>query len=156
MTSHSLRISGDIPRDLSQQTHRRLIGVLGFLLPILLYLVAGLRPTAPLLRWTPLDSVSAYYYTGAVAILVGVLFALSLFSVQLPGLRKGDCRSRRRLRRGRRCPRRRSVPDYSPKRPLSATLVELYVKNGALCVSGRSLPIVHPFCCLALSQIKCS
>jgi hypothetical protein len=74
-----------VPRDLSQQTHRRLIGVLGFLLPILLYLVAGLRPTAPLPRWTFLDSVSAYYYTGAVAILVGVLFALSLFLFSYPG-----------------------------------------------------------------------
>ena len=88
MTSHSPRISGDIPRDLSQQTHRRLIGVLGFLLPILLYLVAGLRPSAPLPRWTPLDSVSAYYYTGAVAILVGVLFALSLFLFSYPGYEK--------------------------------------------------------------------
>jgi hypothetical protein len=29
-------------------------------------------------------------------------------------------------------------------------------KDGALYISGHSLPIVHPFCCLALSQIKCS
>ena len=85
MTGHSPRITGDKPRDLSQQTHRRLIGVLGFLLPILLPLVAGLRPTAPLPRWTLLDSVSAYYYTGAVGILVGVLFALSLFLFSYPG-----------------------------------------------------------------------
>src|SRR5215471_6413943 len=145
-----------VPRDLSYQTHRRLIGVLGFLLPILLYLVAGLRPTAPLPRWTLLDSVSAYYYTGAVAILVGVLFALSLFLFSYPGYENVIARSRRRLCRRSRRPRRRSVPDYSSRRPLSATLVDLYAKNGALCVSGHSLPIVHPFCCLALSQIKCS
>ena len=88
MASHSPRIIGDKPRDLSQQTHRRLIGVLGFFLPILLYFVAALRPTAPLPRWTPLDSVSAYYYTGAVAILVGVLFALSLFLFSYPGYEK--------------------------------------------------------------------
>jgi hypothetical protein len=70
---------GDAPQDLSQQAHRRLIGVLGLLLPILLFLFAGLRPTAPLPRWSPLDSVSAYYYTGSIGIFVGVLFALSLF-----------------------------------------------------------------------------
>jgi hypothetical protein len=78
-------MTGDIPRDLSQQAHRRIIGVLGLLLPILLYLVAGLRPNAPLPRWTFLDSVSGYYYTGAVGILVGVLFALSLFLFTYPG-----------------------------------------------------------------------
>ena|SRR5438105_2616567 len=75
----------DKPRDLSQQAHRRIIGVLGLLLPLLLYLVAGLRPNAPLPRWTVLDSVSVYYYTGAVGILVGVLFALSLFLFTYPG-----------------------------------------------------------------------
>ena len=85
MTGHSPRITGAIPKDLSQQAHRRIIGVLGLLLPMLLYLVAGLRPTAPLPRWTLLDSVSAYYYTGAVVILVGVLFALSLFLFTYPG-----------------------------------------------------------------------
>lgn len=75
----------DPPADFSQRNHRRLIGTLGLVLPILLYLVAGLRPTAPLERWRVLDSVSAYYYTGAVAIFVGVLFALSLFLFTYPG-----------------------------------------------------------------------
>ena len=72
-------------RPLSQQAHRRLIGILGLLLPLLLYLVAGLRPTPPLRPWTPLDSVSAYYYTGAIAIFVGILFALSLFLLTYGG-----------------------------------------------------------------------
>jgi hypothetical protein len=85
MTGQSPRTTGARPKELSQQTHRRIIGVLGLLLPILLYLVAGLRPTAPLPRWTLLDSVSVYYYTGAVVILVGVLFALSLFLFSYPG-----------------------------------------------------------------------
>src|SRR5215510_4649973 len=76
---------GDAPRDFSQLAHRRLIGILGLLLPGLLYLVAGLRPTAPLARWELLPSVSAYYYTGAVGIFVGVLFALSLFLFTYPG-----------------------------------------------------------------------
>ncbi len=35
--------------------------------------------------WTPLNSISAYYYTGAVAIFVGVLFALALFLLTYPG-----------------------------------------------------------------------
>ncbi len=39
------------PRVFSQQAHRRLIGVLGFVLPVLLYLVSGLRPTEGLLAW---------------------------------------------------------------------------------------------------------
>jgi hypothetical protein len=84
VTIHGVRrglgeVPGDVPQDLSQQAHRRLIGVLGLLLPVLLYAVAGLRPTDGLPRWRLLPSVSAYYYTGAVGIFVGVLFALSLF-----------------------------------------------------------------------------
>ena len=70
---------------LSQQAHRRLIGILGLLLPLLLYVFAGLRHTVGLPAWTPLNSISAYYYTGAVAIFVGVLFALALFLLTYPG-----------------------------------------------------------------------
>jgi len=70
---------------LSQQAHRRLIGILGLLLPLLLYVFAGLRHTLGLPAWTPLNSISAYYYTGAVAIFVGVLFALALFLLTYPG-----------------------------------------------------------------------
>jgi len=73
------------PRELSQQGHRRLIGVLGLLLPALLYLLAGLRPTAGLEPWWLLDSVSAYYYTGAVGVFTGILFALALFLLTYPG-----------------------------------------------------------------------
>jgi hypothetical protein len=73
------------PKDLSQRAHRRLIGVLGLFLPVLLYVVAGLRPVDGVPRWAPLSSVSAYYYTGAVAIFVGVLFALSLFLLTYRG-----------------------------------------------------------------------
>jgi len=73
------------PRELSQQGHRRLIGVLGLLLPGLLYLLAGLRPTAGLKPWSLLDSLSAYYYTGAVGVFTGVLFALALFLLTYPG-----------------------------------------------------------------------
>ena len=72
-------------QDLSQQAHRQLIGLLGLFLPVLLYLLAGLRPTDGLLPWRLLTSVSAYYYTGAVGIFTGVLFALSLFLFTYPG-----------------------------------------------------------------------
>ncbi len=67
------------PQDLSQRTHRVLIGVLGMLLPVAVYLLAGLRPTNNVVEWKLLPSISAYYHTGAVAAFVGVLFALSLF-----------------------------------------------------------------------------
>jgi hypothetical protein len=65
--------------NLSHQAHRQLIGYLGIFLPVVLFLLAALRPTPGLPRWEALQSVSAYYYTGAVAAFVGILFALSLF-----------------------------------------------------------------------------
>ncbi len=78
------RGSGE-PLDLSTEAHRQLIGALGFLLPFLLYLTAGLRPTRGLPEWGLLRSVSAYYYSGAVAIFVGVLFGLALFLLTYRG-----------------------------------------------------------------------
>jgi hypothetical protein len=59
--------------------HRQFIGYLGLALPVLLWLIAGLRPTVGLPRWELLSSISAYYYTGAVAALVGTLIALAVF-----------------------------------------------------------------------------
>lgn len=73
------------PLDLSTRAHRQLIGYLGFLLPGLLYLLAGLRPTEELPAWRLLESVSAYYYTGAVSVFVGVLFGLALFLLTYQG-----------------------------------------------------------------------
>ena len=67
------------PSDLSQKAHRQLIGYLRLLLPFILFGLAGLRPTPGLPRWETLNSVSAYYYSGAVAAFVGVIFALALF-----------------------------------------------------------------------------
>ena len=73
-------------RWLSQRAHRQLIGVLGLLLPALIWSIAGLFPTTGLEpTWAVLTSVSAYYYTAAVAVFVGVLFALSLFLFTYPG-----------------------------------------------------------------------
>ena len=73
------------PDDLSYREHRLIIGSIGLLLPVLLYLIAGLRPTKGLTDWTVLDSISAYYYTGAVAVFVGMLFALALFLLTYRG-----------------------------------------------------------------------
>ena len=71
--------------DLSGHGHRRLIGIFGLLLPLLLWLTAGSRTTPAAERWRLLDSISAYYYTGAVAIFVGILIALSLLLMTYRG-----------------------------------------------------------------------
>jgi hypothetical protein len=65
------------PDDLSDNAHRQLIGYIGFVLPFLLILIAVIRDGIE--RWRSLDSISAYYYTGAVAAFVGMLVALALF-----------------------------------------------------------------------------
>ncbi|HYY60401.1 MAG TPA: hypothetical protein VE756_03330 [Burkholderiales bacterium] len=65
------------PDDLSDDAHRRLIGWIGLLLPALLVVIAIERDG--LARWRSLESISAYYYTGAVAAFVGMLVALALF-----------------------------------------------------------------------------
>jgi hypothetical protein len=74
------------PDDLSDYTHRQLIGYIGLALPFVLYLLAGLRNPPPN-RWHLLDSISAYYYTGAVAAFVGLLVALALFLFSYRGYR---------------------------------------------------------------------
>jgi len=65
------------PDDLSDHAHRQLIGYIGLVLPILLILIAVARDGME--RWRSLESISAYYYTGAVAAFVGMLVALALF-----------------------------------------------------------------------------
>lgn len=65
--------------ELSLRAHRICIGALGLTLPVLVWLVNGLRPTPPLERWRPLSAISEYYYTGASGLFAGVLMALALF-----------------------------------------------------------------------------
>ena len=67
------------PRPLSHEAHRDWIGLFGLLLPLILFLLAGVRPTPGLPRWATLDSISVYYYTGATAFFTGLLFALAGF-----------------------------------------------------------------------------
>lgn len=71
--------------DRSSHAIRQLIGGLGMALPPLVWLVAAWRPMAELPRWHLLTSVSAYYYTGAVAVFVGVLIALAVFLLTYQG-----------------------------------------------------------------------
>jgi len=73
------------PDDLSGRLHRQLIGVLGLALPFMLWVIDGVRTYDAATRWRPQDSISAYYYTGAVAAFVGLLVALALFLLTYRG-----------------------------------------------------------------------
>ncbi|MGQ0712832.1 MAG: hypothetical protein ACT4PJ_03765 [Gemmatimonadaceae bacterium] len=64
---------------LSARVHRQLIGYVGLALPILLLVITWLRRDHPDQPWRWHGSISAYYYTGAVAAFVGLLVALALF-----------------------------------------------------------------------------
>lgn len=68
------------PDDLSGHEHRRLLGLIGFLLPLILIAIVLWRDGRD--AWLRLDSVSAYYYSGAVSAFAGMLvaFALVLFT----------------------------------------------------------------------------
>jgi len=52
------------------------------MLPLLLWVIAGWRPTTGVQPWELMSSVSAYYYTGAVAAFVGILVSLAVFLSQ--------------------------------------------------------------------------
>jgi len=65
------------PDDQSDHAHRQLIGYIGLILPVLLIFIAVARDGVE--QWKRLESISAYYYTGAVAAFVGMLVALALF-----------------------------------------------------------------------------
>ncbi|HUT40640.1 MAG TPA: hypothetical protein VM011_04795 [Gammaproteobacteria bacterium] len=65
------------PDDLSDHAHRQLIGYIGLVLPLILIYMAVVRDGVA--QWRSLESISAYYYSGAVAAFVGMLVALALF-----------------------------------------------------------------------------
>lgn len=71
------------PDDLSDHAHRQLIGYIGLVLPGVLIVLAIVRDGME--RWRALESISAYYYTGAVAAFVGMLVALALFLLTYRG-----------------------------------------------------------------------
>ena len=69
--------STDRPDDLTGRSHRQLIGYIGLLLPALLIVLAIWRDG--LEQWRALESVSAYYYSGAAAAFIGMLVSLALY-----------------------------------------------------------------------------
>jgi len=75
---------GERPDDISGHRHRQVIGYLGLALPILMVQCVRLRPNAPSDQWIG-DSISAYYWTGAVPLFAGLLAALSLFLLTYRG-----------------------------------------------------------------------
>ena len=64
--------------DLSSHRHRVVIGAMGAALPLMVWIVSRLRPVDPSLV-EPLSSISAYYYSGAVAIFTGILAGLAIY-----------------------------------------------------------------------------
>jgi hypothetical protein len=73
------------PDDDATNAHRQLIGYIGLLLPLILVGLVIIRDGLTL--WRGLESVSAYYYTGAVAAFVGMLVALALYLFPYKGYR---------------------------------------------------------------------
>ena len=73
------------PDDWSGDEHRRLIGWIGLCMPWLLIGLALERDGLD--TWSLLDSISAYYYSGAVAVFVGMLVSLALFLFTYRGFR---------------------------------------------------------------------
>lgn len=63
--------------DRSDYAHRQLVGYIGLVLPLVLIFMALVRDGEE--QWRNLESISAYYYTGAVAAFVGMLVCLALF-----------------------------------------------------------------------------
>lgn len=74
----------DPPDDLSNHRDRQVIGYLGLALPVLLVLAEWVRPNAVGDRWSG-TSISAYYWTGAVSLFVGILAALSVYLLTYQG-----------------------------------------------------------------------
>jgi len=75
--------------DLSTHRHRVVIGALGAALPLLVWFVSSVRPANPPLL-EPLSSISAYYYSGAVAIFTGILACLSVYFFTYSGYDNDD------------------------------------------------------------------
>jgi hypothetical protein len=73
------------PDDLSDHAHRQLIGYIGLVLPLILILMAMVRDGVA--QWRSLESISAYYYSGAAAAFVGMLVALALYLFTYRGYR---------------------------------------------------------------------
>lgn len=80
--------SGPTPQKSDMDRHRRLIGRIGLYVPAILIVLVLWRDGLEI--WGRLDSVSAYYYSGAVAVLTGMLVALALFLFTYDGYRNDE------------------------------------------------------------------
>ncbi len=80
--------------DISTHRHRAIIGMLGAALPLLVWFVAWLRPVDPSLP-ARMDSISAYYYSGAVALFTGILASLAVYFITYDGYDNPDRRKDR-------------------------------------------------------------
>ena len=73
----------------SYLTLRRVVGALGFLLPIMLLVLGSLIHQ----RWEALDSISDYYYLRTRDVFVGVLFVFAWFLFAYKGYEPADDRA---------------------------------------------------------------
>lgn len=70
----------------SQRTLRRLIGILGMALPIMLVVVTTLDVN----YFYPLDSISHYYFTRANSVFIGVVSLMAIFLLIYKGMEPAD------------------------------------------------------------------
>ncbi len=74
------------PDDRSSNGHRQTLGILGIALPLVLAPVAGQRSIkGPDQWWEQLNSISAYYHTGAEVLFIGIVMALGIFLITYEG-----------------------------------------------------------------------
>lgn len=70
--------------DASGYAHRQVVGYLGAALPLAVVVINGLRPTKGLTH-DDLSSISAFYYSGAVAVFTGTLAVLAAYLLTYKG-----------------------------------------------------------------------
>ncbi|MBK8498461.1 MAG: hypothetical protein IPL52_06485 [Flavobacteriales bacterium] len=74
------------PDDNSTNGHRQALGWLGIALPLVLPPIAGSRPIDGAGQWwAQLNSISAYYHTGAEVFFIGIVMALGTFLITYLG-----------------------------------------------------------------------
>ncbi len=72
--------------DLSTYAHRQWVGCLGAMLPVVTWLLTGLRPDPVTSHgWHTLDSISVYYYTSGEVAFAGALSALAIYLLTYHG-----------------------------------------------------------------------
>jgi len=78
--------------DDSSHALRQAIGYVGLLLPVSLWILSGWRSVKGFPGWSALDSISEYYYSGAVSLLTGALAVLAIFLWTYRGFRNRNGR----------------------------------------------------------------